>query len=85
MKQYNINETIIITMSEQIQFEILELPIPDIIKTYSFEQQQQIFNYLNEMDEYDKKAYKIAMNHLETSYNIYRSNGFKEWLKKTNK
>ena len=37
-------------MSDQeVNFEILNLPIPCVIKTYSKEKQQDIFNYL-----YDK-------------------------------
>ena len=69
-------------MSETVPFESLKLPIPEIITSYSLEKQQLIFNYLNEMDEYDKKAYEIAFHHLGSSYNIERSNGFKEWLEK---
>jgi hypothetical protein len=32
------------------------------------------------MDEQKRKAYDIAYCHLGTSFNIARSNGFKEWL-----
>jgi hypothetical protein len=32
------------------------------------------------MDDLDRKAYEIAYNHLGTSFNITRSNGFKQWL-----
>ena len=37
------------------------------------------FEYLREMDEHHRRAYNIAVNHLESSFDIYRSNGFKEW------
>lgn len=43
---------------------------------------KQVQNYLNSLDEKDKIAYKIAMDHLGTSFNILRSNGFTEWQKK---
>ena len=43
---------------------------------------KQVHNYLNSLDEKDKIAYKIAMDHLGTSFNILRSNGFTEWQKK---
>ncbi len=33
------------------------------------------------MDEHHKYAYQIAYSHLGTSFNIVRSNGFKEWQK----
>lgn len=46
--------------------------------------QKQVDNYLNSLDDKDKIAYKIAMDHLGTSFNILRSNGFTEW-KKSNK
>ncbi len=70
-------------MSEQIaiNFEILNLPIPSTVKTYSKEKQQDIFNYLQEMDDHNRKAYIIAQNHLGTSFNIHKSNGYKDWLK----
>lgn len=36
-------------------------------------------NYIKNMDEREKKAYEIAMSHLKSSFNILRSNGFKEY------
>jgi hypothetical protein len=48
--------------------------------TYSKEKQQQIFNYLQEMDDHNRKGYLIAQNHLGTSFNISKSNGYKEWI-----
>ena len=36
-------------------------------------------NYMKNMDEREKKAYEIAMSHLKSSFNILRSNGFKEY------
>jgi len=68
-------------MSEQSIFKDLDIPIPPLVKTYSLEKQQEIYEYLKQMDDMQKKAYLIAMNHLGTSFNIYRSNGFKEWVK----
>lgn len=68
-------------MSEEINFKSLNLPVSDIIKNYSKETQLEIFNYLNELDPDNKKAYEIAYDHLGSSFNILRSNGFKEWKK----
>jgi hypothetical protein len=62
----------------------LEIPIPPLVKTYSEEKQQEIYEYLKQMDGVQKKAYLIAFNHLGTSFNINRSNGFKEWIKSKN-
>ena len=65
---------------KQVNFEILNLPIPSTVKTYSNEKQQEIFNYLQEMDDHNRKGYTIAYSHLGTSFNIYKSNGYKEWI-----
>ena len=67
-------------MAEQIDFTSLNMKISDLLKTYPIEQQKNIFEYLSEMDDHHRKAYDIAYCHLGTSFNIARSNGFKEWL-----
>ena len=74
-----------LTMTDIVDFESLNLPIPEIIKIYSIEKQREIYNYLSEMDELNIVAYKIAVNHLKSSFDIYRSNGFIEWKKKQSK
>jgi len=66
-------------MTEEVNFEQLNLPISDYLKTYSLDEQREIFEYLSEMDEINRKAYNIAYDHLKSSFNIVRSNGFKEW------
>ena len=66
-------------MSEEIKFETLNIKLPEVVKKYTIEKQQEIFNYLSEMDEFQQVAYNIALNHLGSSFDIYRSNGFKEW------
>ena len=62
-----------------IDFTQLNLLVPELVKTFSPEKQQEIYEYLKNMDEHHKKAYLIAKEHLGSSFNIYRSNGFKEW------
>ena len=57
------------------------LPIPVIVYNLAQEKQCEILDYIKSMDERDKKAYKIAFNHLGTSFNICKSNGYKEWKK----
>lgn len=69
-------------MDEQIDFLTLNLPIPEVVYTYPKEKQKIIYNYLQEMDEHNKKGYLIAHNHLGTSFNICKSNGYKEWINK---
>lgn len=67
-------------MSEEVNFDSLNMKISNLLKTYPIEQQQLIFEYLSEMDEIHRKAYDIAYSHLGSTFNIARSNGFKEWL-----
>lgn len=69
---------------ENIDFDSLNLPIPEIVYSQSYEQQKEIFDYLKQMDKMHVKSYLIAKDHLGSSFNIYKSNGFKEW-KKTKK
>ena len=62
-----------------VDFTLIGLKIQDSISQLPIEDQQEIYNYLIQMNEMSKKAYLIALNHLGTSFNIYKSNGFKEW------
>jgi len=41
-----------------------------------------IQQYLEQLDELQKKAHYIAKQHLGTSYNISKSNGYIAWMKK---
>lgn len=61
-------------------FATLDLPVPPIVKTYSLHQQQLICEYLKEFNDFERKAYLLAYDHLKTSFSIDRSNGFKKWL-----
>lgn len=46
------------------------------------EKEKDLVNeYISQMTEREKKAYKIATGHLKTSFNILLSNGFKTWKK----
>jgi hypothetical protein len=66
-------------MTEEINFDSLNMKISEIVTRHPIEQQRDIFDYLSEMDEHSRKAYDIAYSHLGTSFNIARSNGFKAW------
>lgn len=65
--------------TENTNFDQLGLPIPDSITTLNQETQSDIFNYLSQMDKNSQKAYIIAKDHLGSSFNILKSNGYKEW------
>lgn len=64
-----------------VNFDSLNMKISELIKKYPIEEQKEIFEYLSHMDDHNKNAYNIAYSHLGTSFNIVRSNGFKEWKK----
>ena len=72
-------------MSEKINFELLNINIPDFIKNYPIDKQKEIYDYLTHLNDHDRKAYEIAFDHLGSSFNIYRSNGFKEWKQSASK
>jgi hypothetical protein len=64
-------------------FKELDIYIPNIVYSYDNNKQKEIYDYLLQIvnDERQKKAYTIALEHLGSSFNIYHSNGFKEWKK----
>jgi hypothetical protein len=65
----------------QVNFELTKLSIPESVFKLSLETQREIYNYLIQMNEPQKKAYLIAKDHLGTSFNILKSNGYSEWIK----
>ena len=62
-------------------FKDFNLPIPSIVDSYDDIKQKEIYEYLTQLvnHEEQKKAYVIAYEHLGSSFNIYKSNGFKDW------
>jgi competence protein ComGC len=65
----------------QIDFGKTQLSIPESVFKLPLEKQTEIYNYLIQMTPSQKKAYLIAQDHLGTSFNILKSNGFIEWKK----
>ena len=63
----------------ELDFESLKIRVSDNVKKYPYEKQKEIFEYLSEMDEIHKKAYSSAFDHLGSSFDVLRSNGYKEW------
>jgi hypothetical protein len=43
--------------------------------------ENQTKNYLSSLNERELKAYYIAKDHLGMSFNMERSNGFRQWKK----
>lgn len=67
-----------------MDFETLHLPISPKILILPEEDKKLIFEYLMNLTETEKICYKIAYQHLGSSFDILRSNGYSDWLKKTN-
>jgi hypothetical protein len=65
--------------TNNINFGNLKIPISQNINAYSTDEQEKIYNYLTQLNEQQKKAYVIAYEHLGSSFNIRKSNGFKTW------
>lgn len=45
------------------------------------ETMRHVLEYLSELSEVQKKAIRIASNHLGSSFNIVKSNGYVDWKK----
>lgn len=56
--------------------------LPENFYILSMELQEEIIQYLETMDNRQFKAYLIAKDHLGSSFNIFKSNGYKEWKNK---
>jgi len=46
---------------------------------------KNINDYMKQLTPLQLKAYEIAKEHLKTSFDITRSNGFNEWVSKSTK
>jgi hypothetical protein len=57
----------------------IQLPLPKNIDKLPSEVQTSIMNYLNQLDEKEKKAYLIALSHLGSSFNLIKSIGYLKW------
>lgn len=51
-------------------------------KSEKSEEELLIEQYIAQMTEQEKLVLEIAVDHLETSFDIVRSIGYKEWLEK---
>ena len=65
-------------------FQEIGIPKPLLFDNYKNEEKANIYEYLNNLNEHEKNIYIIAHEHLETSFNIIKSNGYLKWLKTKN-
>jgi hypothetical protein len=59
----------------------IDVILPKNFEKYPSETKEDIIKYLIQLTPIEKKAYLIAMDHLGTSFNIVKSNGFNDWIK----
>lgn len=68
-------------MSNQSNTTVMaDLKLPDNFESYDIKLQANIIEYLSQLNPIEKKAYKIAKEHLGSSFNIVKSNGYCDWI-----
>ena len=60
----------------------LHLDLPDTLDPAL---KASVIEYLSQLDPIEQKACKIAKEHLGSSFNIVKSNGYCDWLKENKK
>ena len=61
---------------------MIPVPLPINYKFHSTINQKLIVEYINQLNEQELIVYKIALEQLESSFDIFKSLGFIEWKKK---
>jgi hypothetical protein len=59
----------------------LDCILSNNFETYEKNIQESILKYLNQLEPIEKQAYIIGKQHLGSSFNILKSNGYINWLK----
>lgn len=59
----------------------MDIDLPNNFANLSDKNKELVTKYLNQLDPIEKKAYLIAKDHLGSSFNIIKSNGYNDWLK----
>lgn len=62
------------------QDNMSEIEYPSNMANYDENTQKLIIEYLSQLSDIEIKAYKIAKEHLGSSFNLVKSNGFCEWI-----
>lgn len=65
---------------QEIELE-LGLELPNSFDKYELSVQELLIKYLKHLDPIERKAYTIGKQHLGSSFNILKSNGFIDWNK----
>lgn len=65
---------------QEIELEI-GLELPNTFEKYEIIIQESIIKYLKQLSLIERKAYAIGKDHLGTSFNVIKSNGYLNWSK----
>lgn len=65
---------------QEIELEI-GLELPNTFEKYDISMQESLIKYLKQLSIIEKKAYSIGKEHLGTSFNVVKSNGYLNWQK----
>lgn len=68
-------------MNKQELEEEIGLELPNNFETYDELTKTSVIKYLKHLDPIEKKAYIIGKEHLGSSFNILKSNGYIDWKK----
>lgn len=59
----------------------LGVELPEQFEKYDVITKQSIINYIKQLSQIEKLAYTIGKQHLGSSFNILKSNGYNNWKK----
>jgi len=62
--------------------DLVPVPLPNNFEKQNEITRKNIIDYLNSLDPIEQKAYCIGIKHLGSSFNLLKSNGYNDWLKK---
>jgi len=60
----------------------LGVELPTQFNQYDILTQKSIINYIKQLNSIELQAYKIGKQHLGSSFNVLKSNGYNNWKKK---
>ena len=59
----------------------LALELPPQFEKYDILTQQSVLKYIKQLNSIERLAYKIGKQHLGSSFNVLKSNGYNNWKK----
>ena len=59
----------------------LGVELPTQFEHYDILTQKSIINYIKQLNSIEIQAYKIGKQHLGSSFNVLKSNGYNNWKK----